>query len=109
MKNPEAGAGDDDGGVPLSYGMRGGGTGKQQAPLRLARFGMAKILVMGRKPFQTAGRVASGTRRLAAADVRCLEAFRPLQQVELDGLALVKSAIAVFLDGGKVDENIFTR
>src|SRR5579863_6650518 len=52
---------------------------------------------------------ASGTRRLAAADVRCLEALRPFQQVELDGLALVESAIAVFLDGGEVDENIFTR
>src|SRR5258708_24924063 len=62
------------------------------------------------KPFQTAGRVCKWTRGcLAAAYVRCLEAFGALQQIELDGFALVESAIAVFLDGGEVDENIFTR
>jgi len=46
---------------------------------------------------------------LSAADIGCLEAFRPLQQVKLNCLALVKSAIAIFLDGGEVNENVFTR
>src|SRR6266404_2095763 len=77
------------------------------------------------KPFQLPGRVCklSGavvrdpkTRRfrvfrvgeLAAADVGCLKTFRSFQQIEFDGFALVQSAIPVFLDGGEVNENIFT-
>ena len=46
---------------------------------------------------------------LAAADVRCLKAFRPLQQVKLNRFALVKAAIAIFLNGGEVNKNIFAR
>src|SRR5947207_6875832 len=48
-------------------------------------------------------------RNLAAADVRCLKAFRPLQQIELNRLALVKAAIAIFLNSGEVNKNIFAR
>ncbi len=46
---------------------------------------------------------------LSADDVSCLEAFWPLQQVKLDRFPLIEGAIAVFLDGGKMNENIFTR
>jgi len=46
---------------------------------------------------------------LSADDVGRLEAFRPLQQVKFDRFALVESAIAVFLDSGEVNENVFTR
>lgn len=46
---------------------------------------------------------------LTAHDVRRLEAFGPLQQVELNGFTFVERAVAVFLDGGEVDENIFAR
>ena len=46
---------------------------------------------------------------LSADDVGCLEALRPLQQVKFDCLALIESAIAIFLDGGEVNENVFTR
>ena len=46
---------------------------------------------------------------LSADDVCSLEAFRPLQQVKFDRFALIESAIAVFLDGGEVNENVFTR
>jgi hypothetical protein len=45
---------------------------------------------------------------LSAADVGCLETFGAFQQVELDGLALVQSAVTVFLDSGKMNEHIFT-
>jgi len=44
---------------------------------------------------------------LAANDVRCLEALGPLEQVELNGFTFVERAVAVFLDGGEVDEDIF--
>ena len=46
---------------------------------------------------------------LSADDVGCLEALRPLQQVKFDCFALIESAIAIFLDGGEVNENVFTR
>jgi len=46
---------------------------------------------------------------LSAADVCCLEAFRSLEQVELNRFALVQCAIAIFLDGGEMNENVFTR
>jgi hypothetical protein len=102
----------------------GGGASKQQVPLRLRRFGMtsffqraairndiAFILESGKRktlPYIWKGlQVARG--RLAAAYVRCLEAFRALQQVELDSFALVESAIAVFLDGGEMNEHILAR
>ena len=49
------------------------------------------------------------TVELSADDVACLETFRPLEQIKFDRLALVESAIAVFLDGGEVNENVFTR
>src|SRR5690349_14878604 len=42
----------------------------------------------------------------ASADVRRLEAFRPLEEIELDLFALVQGAIAVFLDGGEMDEHV---
>ena len=46
-------------------------------------------------------------RDLCADDVRRLKAFRALEQVKLDCLALVQSAIAVLLDRGEVHEYIF--
>jgi len=44
---------------------------------------------------------------LAAADVGCLETLRSLEQVELNRFAFVQRAIAVFLDCGEVNENVF--
>jgi len=44
---------------------------------------------------------------LAATDVGCLETFRSLEQVELNRFAFVQRAIAVFLDCGEVNENVF--
>src|SRR5579864_8527310 len=61
------------------------------------------------KPFQLPGRVCKWPRGLLAAnDVGCLEAFRPLQQVELNRFSLVECPIAIFLYCGEVNENIFT-
>jgi len=45
---------------------------------------------------------------LSADDVGCLEALRPLQQVKFDCLTFIETAIAIFLDGGEVNENVFT-
>ena len=62
------------------------------------------------KPFRWPEGSASGRGAfLAAAYIRCLEAFWAFEQIELDGLALVESAISVFLDAGEVDENVLTR
>jgi hypothetical protein len=44
---------------------------------------------------------------LDADYVRSLVTLGAFQQVELDGFALVQSAIAVLLDGGKMHEYIF--
>lgn len=46
-------------------------------------------------------------RDLCADDVRRLEAFRPLEQVKLDCLTLIQSAVAILLDRGEVHEYIF--
>ena len=61
------------------------------------------------KPFQAAWKGLQVERgvSLTANYVSCLEAFRPLQQVKLNGLALVECSIAIFLYRGEVDENIF--
>ena len=53
--------------------------------------------------------LASWGWNLAAAYVRCLEAFRPFQQIELNRFALIETAIAIFLNGGEVNKNIFAR
>src|SRR5437868_4932028 len=44
--------------------------------------------------------------RLDRSDVFCLEAFRPLGDVELDHLAFWQAAKAACLDGRKMHENI---
>src|SRR5258708_24156459 len=44
---------------------------------------------------------------LAAGNVRCLETFWAFQQVELNCLALVEGAIAVFLNSREVNKNVF--
>src|SRR5438067_5088895 len=44
---------------------------------------------------------------LDADNVRGLETFGTLQQIELHRFALVKRAISIFLDGRKMDENVF--
>ena len=44
---------------------------------------------------------------LAAYDVCCLETLGAFQQVELNGFTLVERAVAVFLYGGEVDEDVF--
>ena len=48
-----------------------------------------------------------GIGALCADNVGCLEAFRPLQQIELNRFALVQRAVTVLLDGGEMDKNIF--
>src|SRR5215472_11056444 len=53
---------------------------------------------------------ASGSGLASAANyVRCLKAFGPLQQVELDGLTFVQCAVAIFLNRREVDENVLAR
>ena len=42
-----------------------------------------------------------------ADDVTRLEALGALQQIELDGFALIQRAVAVLLDGGEMNEDIF--
>ena len=46
-------------------------------------------------------------RDLCADDVRRLEAFRALEQIKLDCLTFVQSAVAVLLNRGEVHEYIF--
>ena len=66
---------------------------------------------MNKKPSREAGRVKSRSgleTGLCADDVGCLEAFRSLQQIKLHGLTFIQSTIAVFLNGGKVNEHVFS-
>ena len=51
---------------------------------------------------------ASGTRgRLAAADVPRLEALRAFEQVELNYFTFIQRAVTVFLNGRKMNKNVF--
>lgn len=45
---------------------------------------------------------------LQLGDVRGLEALGPLHHFEFHRRALLETAVAVSLDGGKVDEDVFT-
>lgn len=41
-------------------------------------------------------------------NVRCLKAFGPLDHFEFYRRAFLEAAVAVSLDGGKVDKDVFT-
>jgi hypothetical protein len=58
------------------------------------------------KPFHCWKGLQVAEGRSAATNVSCLEAFRPLQQVELNRLSSLVSD-SRFPDRGEVDENIF--
>jgi hypothetical protein len=45
----------------------------------------------------------------AAQHVRCQKALGTLQQLKFHGFALVESPVAIFLDSGKVDKDVFSR
>src|SRR5208282_2030954 len=52
----------------------------------------------------------TGWRSLCRAhNVAGLEAFRPFQQVKLDGLAFIQRSVSVLLDGGEMYEDILAR
>src|SRR4029077_17830340 len=44
--------------------------------------------------------------RSDANDVRRLEALRPLEQVELHGLAFIERAVSILLNRGEMDEHV---
>src|ERR1700681_3513744 len=44
----------------------------------------------------------------AAQHIRCKKALGTLQELEFHGFALVESPVAIFLDSGKVDKDVFS-
>jgi hypothetical protein len=45
---------------------------------------------------------------LCAGNVRCLKAFRPFQQIELDSLTFIQSPVTVLLNRGEMYEYILS-
>ena len=63
-----------------------------------------------KKTLPMGGRVENRrTGGLSADDVARLKAFGAFEEIELHGLTLVERAVAVLLDGGKMDENVVSR
>ena len=53
--------------------------------------------------------VGNAHKPLGTDHVRRLESLWSLQKIELHGLALIQRAVAILLNGGKVDENVLSR
>src|SRR5215469_2289355 len=80
------------------------------APISVSSFSDSSFCPDTIKTLPARWKGASGSGLASAANyVRCLKAFGPLQQVELDGLTFVQCAVAIFLNRREVDENVLAR
>ena len=61
-------------------------------------------------PFRKEGHLYVGGRtELRANHIPGLKSLGAFHQVELHGLAFIEGAIAIFLNGGKMNEDVFSR
>ena len=76
----------------------------------LGLFEHGKCAIHNEKPSRAGGRVGNCvTGGSGANDVPRLEAFGAFEQIELNGLTLVERAVAVLLNRGEMNEDIFPR